>query len=68
MVVITVENGQLFGQATGQNKVLLSAQKEDLFFIKGTDVQIEFKKEASGNITALLLNDAGKAIPAKKVR
>ena len=67
-VVITVENGQLFGQATGQNKILLTAQKEDYFFINGADVQIEFRKDASGAVSELLLTDGGKEIPAKKVK
>jgi CubicO group peptidase (beta-lactamase class C family) len=67
-VAVTIENGQLFGQATGQAKVLLSAQKEDFFFIKGADIQVEFKKDALGNIDELLLIDAGQKIPAKKVK
>jgi CubicO group peptidase (beta-lactamase class C family)/uncharacterized protein YneR len=67
-VVVTVENGQLIGQATGQAKVLLSAQKEDFFFIKGADIQVEFKKNILGNITELLLLDAGQRIPAKKIK
>ena len=67
LVVITVENGQLFGQATGQNKMLLTAQKEDYFFIKGADVQIAFRKDASGAVSELLLTDGGKEILAPRV-
>lgn len=66
-VAVTVENGQLFGQATGQPKVPLTAKSEEVFFIKGTAVHIEFKKNASGNISELLLIDGGKGIPAKKI-
>lgn len=68
LVAITVENGQLFGQATGQNKILLTAQKEDYFFIKGADVQIEFRKDSSGAVSELLLTDGGKEIFAKKIQ
>lgn len=68
LVAITIENGQLFGQATGQNKILLTAQKEDYFFIKGADVQIEFRKDSSGAVSELLLTDGGKEIFAKKIQ
>lgn len=66
-IAVTIENNQIFAQATGQNKVLLSALKEDFFFLKGTDVKIEFKKDASNNIQGLLLMEGGQGIPAKKI-
>lgn len=67
-VEITVENGQLFGQATGQNKVLLTSKKEDYFFIKGTDIRIEFNKDTSNLISELVLIDGGKIIHAKRIK
>ncbi|HRO44476.1 serine hydrolase [Agriterribacter sp.] len=67
-IAITVENGQLFGQATGQDKILLTPQKEDFFFIRGADVQIEFKKDSSGIVAGLFLIDGGKKIDAKKMQ
>lgn len=67
-VVISVENGHLFGQATGQNRVSLTAQKEGYFFIKGADVQIEFKKDSLGIISGLLLIDGGKSVIAKRIQ
>lgn len=67
-VVITVEEGKLFGQATGQDKILLTAQKEDCFFIRGADVRLEFTKDSSGIITGLILIDGGKEIHAKKAQ
>lgn len=67
VVDITVENGQLFGQATGQGKILFTAKSEESFFIKGADISIDFKKDTSGNISELILTDGGKAISAKKI-
>ncbi|AZA92924.1 Penicillin-binding protein E [Chryseobacterium nakagawai] len=67
VVSITIENEQLFGQATGQAKILLTAKNEESFFIKGANVLIDFKKDTSGKITGLILTDGGKAIPAQKI-
>lgn len=67
VVAVTVENGQLFGQTTGQSKIALSAKTENSFFIHGGNVQIDFNKDASGNVQELILTDGGKAISAKKV-
>lgn len=67
VVTITIENGQLFGQATGQGKIQLTAKNEYSFYIKGTEVTIDFKKDMSGKVAELILTDGGKAIPAKKI-
>lgn len=66
-IVFTVEGSQLFAQATGQPKMPLFAEKEDLFFLKVVDAQIEFKKDAQGNVNEMLLIQGGRSQPGKKV-
>src|SRR5688572_21735003 len=44
-LVITLENGQLISQRTGQAKAPLFAEAEDKFFLKTGNAQIEFVRE-----------------------
>lgn len=64
----TVEDGQLFGEPTSQPKVQLYAEKEDLFFLKVIDAQIEFKQDAGGNINGLVLHQGGNSQDGKKIK
>jgi CubicO group peptidase (beta-lactamase class C family) len=67
-VFVTLENGQLKAQVTGQPKVDLYAQKTDLFFVKIVDAQVEFKKDASGKVQKLVFYQGGAMIEAVKVK
>jgi CubicO group peptidase (beta-lactamase class C family) len=64
---VFVEDGKLFGQATGQQKAQLFPQKEDYFFLKVVDAQIEFAKDAAGKVTSLTLFQGGQKLAGKKV-
>ena len=44
-LVITLENGQLISQATGQAKAPIFAEAENKFFLKAANAQIEFVSE-----------------------
>jgi CubicO group peptidase (beta-lactamase class C family) len=57
-LAITLENGQLMSQATGQAKAPLFAEAENKFFLKVANAQIEFVDEA-GRVTALVLTQGG---------
>jgi hypothetical protein len=57
-LVITLDNGQLMSQATGQAKAPLFAEAENKFFLKVADAQIEFVSEGGG-VTALVLKQGG---------
>jgi CubicO group peptidase (beta-lactamase class C family) len=67
-VNITLENGQLKGQITGQPKVDLFAQRKDLFFLKVVDAQLEFMRDASGKVNKVVLYQGGAMINAPKVK
>jgi len=68
IITITLENGKLVSQATGQGKAELFAEKDDFFFLKVVDAQIEFIKGADGKIEKLILYQNGRQIPGKKIK
>jgi hypothetical protein len=53
---ITYENGKLFYQRGGGNKLSMKPYARDKFFFKNTAVIGEFKRDASGNIISLDLS------------
>jgi serine-type D-Ala-D-Ala carboxypeptidase/endopeptidase len=64
-LVITVENGQVMSQATGQAKVQIFAEAEDKFFLKAANAQLEFVREGE-RVTALVLKQGGQEIRAAR--
>ena len=65
-ITITVEDGHLMSQATGQQKVELFAETKTKFFLKVVDAQIEFKANASGDYDSFILYQGGREVPGKK--
>ena len=68
ILTVTLEDGQLTAQANGQNKNQLFAEKENLFFLKFEDVQIEFIKAPDGKIDRLILYQYSQKINALKIK
>jgi hypothetical protein len=66
VLAVTLENGQLMSQATGQAKVPVYAETETKFFLKVVEASIEFQKDASGAVTGLVLQQSGMTVPAPK--
>jgi CubicO group peptidase (beta-lactamase class C family) len=66
-ITVTLENGQLKAQATGQSKFDLFAQRENFFFLKVVDAQVEFIKDASGKVDKLILHQGGAKQEGKRV-
>jgi CubicO group peptidase (beta-lactamase class C family) len=66
VLVVTLENGQLMTQATGQSKVPIFAESETKFFLKVVDAQIEFFKNEKGEVTHLVLHQGGQDIKGLK--
>jgi hypothetical protein len=64
-LVITLENGQLMSQATGQAKATLYAEAENKFFLKVAPAQIEFVSEG-GRVTGLTLYQGGRETKAPR--
>lgn len=65
-LVVSVENGQLMTQATGQGKIPLFAESETKFFPTGIDAEIDFVKDADGKVTNLVLHQNGHDMPAPR--
>jgi hypothetical protein len=65
-VTMTVEEGQLMTQITGQPKFQLFAESETKFFLKVVDAQVEFVKDAKGAVTSLVIHQGGRDITAQR--
>ena len=60
ILTITLEEGSLHGQPTGQEKRQLYAESPTKFFLKGPDIQVTFQKDAKGKVTGLLMDQGGR--------
>ncbi len=67
VLTVFTENHQLYVQLTGQNKIPLFAETERKFYMKVVDAQLEFVKDASGNISKAILYQNGSANDAPRV-
>jgi CubicO group peptidase (beta-lactamase class C family) len=67
-IEVNVENGQLIAQATGQPKFELFAQKENYFFLKAVEAEVEFLSNDKGIVEQLILYQGGRKTPAKKTK
>ena len=68
VIEITVENGKLMAQPSGQSKEELFAQKENYFFSKNVEVDVEFKADETGKIGQLFITQAGRTISGRKIK
>jgi hypothetical protein len=68
ILTIALEDGQLTAATKGQGKTELFAEKEDFFFVKMADVQIEFIKNVSGKPTKLIFYQNGQQLQALKIK
>ena len=65
-LVVTLENGQLMTQATGQGKIALFAESETKFFPTVIPAEVEFFKDDSGKVSYLILHQGGDHKAPKK--
>lgn len=65
-ISVTLEDGKLMTQATGQGKFEIFAESQTKFFLKVVDAQIEFMDNNTGNYDAFILYQGGLKIPGKK--
>jgi len=65
-LTVTVEDGAVFVQATGQGKLPVFASARDEFFYRVVDAQISFQRDAAGKVTSLVLHQNGRNLPATK--
>lgn len=65
-LTLTVTDGKLMVQATGQQAFELLAESTDAFFLRDPDAQVTFTRDASGAIQGLVLHQNGRDMPARK--
>jgi CubicO group peptidase (beta-lactamase class C family) len=58
-IVITLENGQLGVQLTGQPRFPIFPEAENKFFLKVVEAQLEFVRDAGGAATSVILHQNG---------
>jgi serine-type D-Ala-D-Ala carboxypeptidase/endopeptidase len=63
---VVLVNGQLLSQLTGQDPLPIYASAKDKFFLKVVDAQIDFERDASGHVVALVLHQSGADQRAKR--
>jgi D-alanyl-D-alanine-carboxypeptidase/D-alanyl-D-alanine-endopeptidase len=61
-IEVTLENGQLFAQATQQPKFRIYPEAPDKFFLKVVDAQLEFARDAAGRVTGVTLVQGGRNV------
>jgi len=59
IIAITEENGKLFGQATGQQKLELEAISSTEFTVKGVDAKLSFVRDNDNKVNLLKLHQGG---------
>ena len=66
IVAVTLEDGHLAAQATGQPKLGLAAESNTVFFLENADLAIEFVKDSEGKVTGLVVHQGGQDMKAPK--
>ena len=64
---MTLEDGRLMTQATGQNKLEVFAESETKFFLKAVDAQLTFGRDEAGKVSHVTLHQNGQDRRAQKV-
>jgi len=67
-LVITLENGGLLVEPTGQGKFPIFAESETEFFLRVENAQISFTKDDDGEVDGLVVHMGGRDQPAPKIR
>ena len=64
---VTIRDGALHVQPTGQPMLRLWPESETRFFLKEVDAQITFERDAAGAATGAVLHQNGRNMPAKRL-
>ncbi len=65
-IAVTAEDGQLFIQASGQQRLEAFPESQTKFFLRQVDAQISFERSEDGTVTGLVLHQNGQDIPGRK--
>ncbi|MCL4865072.1 MAG: DUF3471 domain-containing protein, partial [Gemmatimonadales bacterium] len=67
-LLVTLEAGLLRIAPTGQQQLVLGAESEDRFHVRGVAAEITFLKDPTGRVTSLVLRQNGGQQVAPKVK
>ena len=67
-VIMSIKEGDLIALPTGQSELVIHAEKEDFFFVKEQDIQVEFTRNDKKEVTGFILHQGGANIPCKKIK
>jgi CubicO group peptidase (beta-lactamase class C family) len=65
-IAITLDGDHLMAQLTGQPRFELYAERENAFFFKIVDAQLEFTRDAAGAVTAAVLHQGPMNVTAPR--
>ena len=68
IITVTKEENQLIIQATGQQAIEVYPKSESKFFLKVVEAEIEFYKDADGNVEKLVLFQGGQEMVGWKLK
>lgn len=66
-IAVTLEDGQLLAQLTGQGAAAIYAESKDEFFYRVVDAQISFVRNGSGDVVELVLHQNGRNLSWERV-
>jgi predicted SnoaL-like aldol condensation-catalyzing enzyme len=66
IVAVTLEDGHLAAQATGQPKLALVAESNTVFFLENAELAVEFVKDGEGKVTGMVVHQGGQDMKAPK--
>ena len=67
-MTVTLAEHTLYVQATGQQRLTLTARSARTFDVVGIAARIRFDVDAAGRVTSLVLEQGGRSSPARRVR
>jgi len=67
VLTVVQEDEQLYCQGPGQPRLQLHPETENRFFLREVDATITFERDAESQVQQLVLHQAGRDIPAKKL-
>lgn len=65
-VIVSLVNGRLRSQITGEKEVELDPGSGDVFSLRASDVRLTFTRDASGAVSGLILHRDGRDAVARK--
>ena len=63
---VTLDNGTLYAQATGQNRFPIYPESESQFFSRTPNLQIAFTRDSARKVTGLVVQQGGRDRPARR--